>query len=284
MNQDEESYLALLQELLEARPRPDRTGIGTRSLFGRQIRFSLRNECFPLLTTKRVFFRGVIEELGWFLRGETDANILKERGVHIWDGNTSREALDRLGFVDRPEGEAGPVYGAQWRNFGGVDQILWLIEQLRKDPTSRRHVLSAWNPVDLPNMCLPPCHVLYQFYVTEDRHLSCHVVMRSTDAFLGLPFNIASAAVFTHWMARVVGLTGGHELILSMGDVHLYENHLEVAREQIQRKPRAFPRILLPNALHGSMKILDAISYVSPEHIKVIDYDCHPTLRAPMAV
>jgi thymidylate synthase len=292
---NELGYLNLLSDVLKnGVVRDDRTGVGTRSLFGRQLRFDLRNEVMPVLTTKRVFWRGVVEELLWFLRGDTDATILKERGVHIWDGNTSREFLDKSGLFHYPEGEAGPVYGFQWRRFGavhrlvgdaahpqpGVDQIEELLRNLRNDPWSRRHVLSAWNPVDLPHMALPPCHILYQFYVNRDRTLSCHLVMRSSDVFLGLPFNIASASLLTAILAAKAGLAGSCELVVSTGDTHLYSNHLEAARMQLDREYRQMPTLVWDRKAVASKDWQD----MTADDFRLNGYYPHATIPATMAV
>lgn len=229
----EHQYLALLRDLLDAPPRPDRTGTGTRSLFGRRMEFDL-SQGFPLLTTKALPFHVIATELAWMLRGETNVHWLQERGVTIWD-----EWADE-------HGDLGPVYGRQWRTWPGyggtIDQVGEVIEGLRGDPWSRRHVVSAWNPTELDLMALAPCHCLFQFYVEADRRLSCQVYQRSADAFLGLPFNIASYALLTHIIARMTGLGAGR-LVWVGGDVHLYENHVTQAERQIMRAPRDFPMI-----------------------------------------
>src|SRR5580765_8078448 len=236
MNPGEQQYLDLLEELLERGARKsDRTGTGTRSVFGRQLRFGLR-ESFPLLTTKKVHLKSIILELLWFLRGDTNVKWLQQRGVTIWD-----EWADE-------NGELGPVYGHQWRHWrtpggGEVDQIRNVVDSLRKKPDSRRHLVSAWNPADVDRMALPPCHALFQFYVAGGR-LSCQMYQRSADLFLGVPFNIASYALLTLMVAQVTGLKPA-EFVLTLGDAHLYLNHLDQAREQIGRAPRPFPRMRL---------------------------------------
>ena len=230
------AYLQLLETVLrQGIPRDDRTGVGTLSTFGGQLRLDLQ-QGFPLLTTKKVFFRGVVHELLWFLRGETNIRPLQEAGVHIWD-----EWADAAG-------ELGPIYGRQWRAWPGpdgstIDQLGQVLEQLRCDPNSRRHVVSAWNVAQLQDMALPPCHLLFQFYVAQGR-LSCHLYQRSADVFLGVPFNIASYALLIHMVAQVVKLGAG-ELIISFGDVHLYGNHIQQAQTQLQREPRPLPRLQL---------------------------------------
>lgn len=224
-------YLDLLRDCLNnGVAREYRNGV-RRSLFGRQIRFDLERG-FPLLTTKRVFWRGVAAELLWFIDGDTNARTLQDQGVRIWDEWAAED------------GALGPVYGAQWRDFGGVDQLLNVIRSIRADPTGTRHIVSAWNPVDLPDMALPPCHMMYQFYVTANGRLCCNMYMRSADIFLGVPFNIASYALLLQLVARECNLTAG-ELVISFGDVHLYDNHVDAATEQLQRQPTTPPRIFV---------------------------------------
>ena len=268
MNPGEQQYLDLLEELLERGARKsDRTGTGTLSVFGRQMRFSL-DDSFPLLTTKKLHLKSIIYELLWFLRGDTNVRWLQERGVTIWD-----EWADE-------SGELGPVYGYQWRHWrtpegAEIDQIAKVIESLRKKPESRRHVVSAWNPADVERMALPPCHLLFQFYVAEGR-LSCQMYQRSADVFLGVPFNIASYALLTLMVAQVTGLKRG-EFVLTLGDAHLYLNHLDQAREQLARAPRPFPRM----RLNPEVKDLAAFRY---EDFTLEGYDPHPAIRAPIAV
>ena len=268
MNPGEQQYLDLLEELLERGARKsDRTGIGTLSVFGRQMRFSLQ-ESFPLLTTKKLHLKSIIYELLWFLRGETNVRWLQERGVTIWD-----EWADE-------NGELGPVYGYQWRHWrtpegAEIDQIAKVIESLREKPESRRHIVSAWNPADVERMALPPCHLLFQFYVAEGRP-SCQMYQRSADIFLGVPFNIASYALLTLMVAQVTDLELG-EFVLTLGDAHLYLNHLEQAREQLARAPRPFPRM----RLNPEVKDLAAFRY---EDFTLEGYDPHPAIRAPIAV
>ena len=278
------AYLELLRAVLERGvDRPDRTGVGTRSLFGWQLRVPLQ-EGFPLLTTKKVHFKSIVYELLWFLRGETDARWLQARGVTIWDEWATAEQTARFG---RPAGQLGPIYGHQWRRFGaterpeggyaddGVDQIAQLVRNLREGPYSRRHLVVAWNPRDLPRMALPPCHVLFQFYVADGR-LSCHLYQRSGDVFLGVPFNIASYALLTHMVAQVTGLQVG-DFVHSFGDVHLYHNHFEQARTQLARAPRPLPRLRLDP---GVTDLFD-FDY---HHVSLEGYDPHPAIRAPVAV
>jgi len=265
---EERQYLDLLAELLQRGARKtDRTGTGTLSLFGRQLRFDL-HERFPLLTTKKLHLKSIIYELLWFLRGDTNVKWLQERGVTIWD-----EWADA-------QGELGPVYGYQWRHWRTadgreIDQIARVVDSLRRNPDSRRHLVTAWNPGDVERMALPPCHALFQFYVAEGR-LSCQMYQRSADVFLGVPFNIASYSLLALMMAQVTGLAPG-EFVLTLGDAHLYLNHLEQAREQLARAPHAFPRM----RLDPSVRDLFAFRF---EHFTLEDYDPHPAIRAPIAV
>jgi thymidylate synthase len=267
-NRGEQQYLDLVGEVLERGARKtDRTGTGTLSVFGRQLRFGLEHG-FPLLTTKKLHLKSILYELLWFLRGDTNVRWLQERGVTIWD-----EWADE-------NGELGPVYGYQWRHWrtpdgGEIDQIQNLITSLRKRPDSRRHIVSAWNPADVERMALPPCHALFQFYVANGR-LSCQLYQRSADLFLGVPFNIASYAALTLMVAQVTGLKPG-EFILTLGDAHLYLNHLDQARTQLERAPRPFPRMMLNPAVK---ELLD-FRY---EDFTLESYDPHPAIKAPIAV
>ncbi len=263
-----ETYLELLRRVRhQGTARDDRTGVGTRGLFGGQLRFDLAAG-FPLLTTKKVHFKSMAHELLWFLRGESHLGYLHQHGVRIWN-----EWAD-------DDGELGPIYGVQWRSWpapggGTIDQIGRVIEEIRRDPTSRRLVVSAWNPADLEKMALPPCHVLFQFHVAEGR-LSCHLYQRSADVFLGLPFNIASYSLLTLMVAQVTGHAPG-EFIHSLGDVHLYANHLEQADRQLAREPRALPRL----ELDPEVREIDDFRY---EHFRLLDYDPHPAIKAQVAV
>ncbi|XP_043223338.1 thymidylate synthase-like [Amphibalanus amphitrite] len=286
---DEDQYLDLIRRIMETGVRrPDRTGTGTLALFGAQMRFSLRDGQFPLLTTKRVFWRGVAEELLWFIRGSTDARELQKRGIHIWDGNSSREFLDKSGFTDREEGDLGPVYGFQWRHCGaeyrgmdadytgqGVDQLANLIHDIKTNPTSRRLLMCAWNVVDVPKMALPPCHCLVQFFVA-DGELSCQLYQRSCDMGLGVPFNIASYALLTCMIAHVTGLKPG-EFVHSTGDTHVYLNHVEPLKEQLQRQPRPFPRLRIARAVQN-------IEDFTMDDFVLEGYDPHKKIHMDMAV
>ena len=280
----ERAYLDLLKTVLEqGKPRADRTGTGTRALFGGQLRFDLRSS-FPLLTTKKVHLKSIVHELLWFVRGETTVQSLKDVGVSIWDEWATAEKTARFG---RGAGDLGPVYGHQWRNFGatkkadgsfekdGVDQLARLVRDIRESPMSRRLLVTGWNPEEADQVALPPCHTLFQFHV-QDGELSCHLYQRSGDVFLGVPFNIASYALLTLMVAQATGLKPG-DFVHSFGDVHLYNNHVDQAREQLGREPRAFPRMRL-----------------NPERTSLFDfrfedftlegYDPHPAIKAPVAV
>ena len=262
------AYLDLLADVLErGTPKADRTGTGTRSVFGHQMRFDL-TAGFPAVTTKKLHWRSIVHELLWFLRGDSNIGYLREHGVRIWD-----EWAD-------PDGELGPVYGVQWRSWRAadgreIDQLAGVLEGLRRDPDSRRHVVSAWNVGELERMNLPPCHILFQFHVADGR-LSCQLYQRSADIFLGLPFNIASYSLLTHLVARHVGLDVG-EFIWTGGDCHLYENHLEQAREQLARSPRPLP------TLHLNPDVRDLFE-VRFDDIALEGYDPHPHIPAPVAV
>lgn len=262
------AYLDLLRRILDDGVRKDdRTGTGTLSVFGHQMRFDL-GAGFPLITTKKLHVKSIVYELLWFLRGDTNVRWLQERGVTIWD-----EWAD-------PDGELGPVYGKQWRAWptpsgDAVDQIAQALHLLRTDPDSRRIVVSAWNPADLPRMALSPCHALFQFYAAEGR-LSCQLYQRSADVFLGVPFNIASYALLTAMVAQVAGLRPG-DFVHTFGDAHLYVNHLEQARLQLTREPRALPRL----ALNPEVRELEDFRF---EDVVVEGYDPHPPIKAPIAV
>ena len=262
------TYLDLLQHILDhGTDRSDRTGTGTRSVFGYQMRFDLAAG-FPLLTTKKLHTRSLVHELLWFLRGETNVRSLQEVGVTIWD-----EWADE-------GGELGPVYGHQWRHWpardgGEIDQIRQLIDGIRRNPDSRRHIVTAWNPADVDRMALPPCHALFQFYVANGR-LSCQLYQRSADVFLGVPFNIASYALLTHMVAHVTGLEAG-DFVHTLGDAHLYHNHFEQARLQLTREPLPLPRL----RLNPDVRDLFAFDF---KDIAIEGYDSHPHIPAPIAV
>jgi thymidylate synthase len=267
------AYLDLLSHILECgEAKPDRTGTGTRSVFGYQMRFPL-SDGFPLVTTKKLHLKSIIYELLWFLRGDTNVAYLKEHGVSIWD-----EWADA-------DGDLGPVYGRQWRawptpNGGSIDQLAQVLEEIKSNPFSRRLIVSAWNPADIPAMHLAPCHCLFQFYVSQGsdgvRRLSCQLYQRSADAFLGVPFNIASYALLTEMVAHVCKLAPG-DFVHTFGDVHLYANHIEQARLQLSRVPRALPRLKLNPAVTS----LFDFRY---EDVAIEGYDPHPAIKAEVAV
>ena len=263
----ERQYLALLQDILDnGVQRDDRTGTGTLGVFGRQMRFDL-SRGFPLLTTKKLHLKSIVLELLWFLRGDTNVRWLQERGVSIWD-----EWADE-------SGDLGPVYGRQWRSWTApdgrvIDQIAGVIESLKTNPNSRRHIVSAWNPADVDDMALPPCHCLFQFFVADGK-LSCQLYQRSADVFLGVPFNIASYALLTLMVAQVTGLKPG-EFVHSFGDAHLYRNHLDQARLQLSRDPLPFPTMRI-----APRRDLFSFEY---EDFVLEGYQAHPAIKAPIAV
>lgn len=263
-----EAYLNLLRKIMkDGVVKSDRTGTGTKSIFGYQMRFDL-NEGFPLLTTKKVHLKSIIHELLWFINGDTNIKYLKDNGVSIWD-----EWADE-------NGELGPVYGAQWRRWRGeggveIDQLSNLMKSLRENPDSRRHIISAWNVAQVDNMALPPCHSLFQFYVAENR-LSCQLYQRSADVFLGVPFNIASYALLTMMIAKVCGFELG-DFVHTFGDTHIYLNHFDQVNTQLERTPRALPKMVI----HGNQKDIFSFKY---EDFELVDYNPYPGIKAPVAV
>ncbi len=263
-------YLDLLEHILsKGKPKPDRTGTGTLSVFGYQMRFNLEDG-LPLLTTKKLPFKSIVYELLWFLRGDTNIKYLKDRGVTIWD-----EWADE-------KGELGPVYGKQWRSWPApdgrhIDQLSEVVEQIKRDPHSRRHVVSAWNVADLPKMALLPCHLLFQFYSVDNR-LSCQMYQRSADTFLGVPFNMASYGLLTMMVAQLTGQQPG-EFVHTFGDVHLYNNHLDQARLQLTREPKPLPRVTIPN-----WTSLEEITQATLEDFKLEGYNPHPHIPAKVSV
>ena len=261
-----QEYLDLLEKVKNSgKPKGDRTGTGTISVFGHQMRFNLEDS-FPLLTTKKIHFKSVAYELLWFLKGDTNINYLKENGVSIWD-----EWADE-------NGDLGPVYGKQWRKWEGKnnihDQVTEVIKQIKDNPDSRRHIVSAWNVADIPNMALAPCHILFQFYV-QDGKLSCQLYQRSADVFLGVPFNIASYSLLTHMIANICDLKVG-EFVHTLGDAHLYTNHLEQAEEQLSRKPLDPPQIIV--------KGKESIDDYEFEDFEIVNYQFHPHIPAKVAI
>ncbi len=263
-----QTYIDLLKKIMnDGAIKGDRTGTGTKSIFGYQMRFNLQ-EGFPLLTTKKVHLKSIIHELLWFINGDTNIKYLNDNGVTIWD-----EWADE-------NGELGPVYGAQWRNWDAgdgikIDQLKNLQEQLINNPDSRRLIISAWNVGQVDNMALPPCHALFQFYVANGK-LSCQLYQRSADVFLGVPFNIASYALFTMMLAKVCGYEPG-DFVHTLGDAHIYLNHFDQVEKQISREPRALPKMII----HGDQKDIFSFKY---SDFELIDYDPHPGIKAPIAV
>jgi thymidylate synthase len=261
-------YLDLMRHVREhGSVKSDRTGTGTRSVFGYQMRFDL-SEGFPVVTTKRLHLRSIIHELLWFIAGDTNIKYLKDNGVSIWD-----EWADE-------NGDLGPVYGYQWRSWpapggGSIDQLANVMESIKHNPDSRRHIVTAWNPAEVDNMALPPCHSLFQFYVADGR-LSCQLYQRSADIFLGVPFNIASYALLTEMVAQVCGLKAG-DFVHTLGDAHLYSNHLEQADRQLAREPLALPRLKLNPAVSSLFDFRF-------DDIEIVDYEYHPHIKAPIAV
>lgn len=261
-------YLDLLKKIMdEGVVKGDRTGVGTKSIFGHQMRFNL-SEGFPLLTTKKLHLKSIIYELLWFIKGDTNIKYLNDHGVSIWD-----EWADE-------NGELGPVYGAQWRRWKTadgreIDQLSELMEQLKNNPNSRRLIISAWNVGEIEKMALPPCHSLFQFYVAEGR-LSCQLYQRSADTFLGVPFNIASYALLTMMIAKVLGLQPG-DFVHTLGDTHIYLNHFEQVKEQLGRTPRSLPKMII----EGDQKSIFDFKY---EDFKLVDYKPYPSIKAPIAV
>lgn len=288
-NVEEQAYLQLIRDIIDkGSKRLDRTGVGTLSIFGSQMRFSLRDGTIPLLTTKKVFFRGVAEELLWFIKGSTNAKELQDKGIRIWDGNSTREYLDSCGFTDREEGDLGPVYGFQWRHFGakyktchddytgqGIDQLAEVIHKIKNNPYDRRIIMSAWNPSDIPNMALPPCHCLAQFFVGNGE-LSCQMYQRSADVGLGVPFNIASYSLLTHMIAHVTGLKAG-EFVHTTGDTHIYLNHVDALREQMERTPSKFPSLIIKRKV-------EAIDDFNFADFEIVNYNPQSAIKMKMAV
>jgi len=302
---EEYKYLNLLEKILnEGVEKGDRTGTGTKSIYGTQLKFDL-SKSFPILTTKKVFWKGVVEELLWFIRGETDSNLLAQKGVKIWEGNTSREFLDKKN-LNYPQGEIGPGYGFQWRHWGadyegsksspkdnpenyswrtlklqfgnGIDQLQQVVNKIISNPTDRRLIVSAWNVKEIEKMALPPCHLLFQFDVT-DGYLNCQWYQRSSDVFLGSPFNISSYALLTYLISKITNLKPG-TLTYTSGDTHLYLNHIDQAKEQIKREPYPFPQLNIKK----DIKSLQDIEALTLQDLELVGYQSHATIKATMAV
>lgn len=291
MNIEELLFLQLLREISTQEDRPDRTGVGTKSIFSpNELRFSLRDNQFPLLTTRKMSFRMIFEELMWFLRGQTDVSILQQKGIHIWDGNTTREFLDSRGLHSLKEGDLGASYSFQYRYSGaeytdcrtdytgqGFDQLAYVIHELKHNPYSRKIIINLWNPKDIPNMSLEPCAFCYQFYVKNNR-LSCKLTQRSSDISLAGGWNIASASLLTIMLAHVCGLEPD-ELIWSIGDAHIYLNQLDSVRTQLSRIPRTFPKLYIVK----SPKDND-ITRFELDCLELKEYTPYPPIRLPMNV
>jgi thymidylate synthase len=286
---EELQYLNLVKHIIKnGNVREDRTGTGTLSIFGAQLKFSLRDNTFPLLTTKPVFYRGIAEELFWFIRGSTNAKELQDKNVRIWDGNSSRKYLDSIGLTHREVGDLGPVYGFQWRHFGaqyvdmhtdytgqGIDQLINVIETIKNRPEDRRIIICAWNPADLSKMALPPCHCLVQFYVANGE-LSCQLYQRSADMGLGVPFNIASYALLTVMISHVVNLRPG-DFVHTLGDAHVYNNHVNALKIQCKRTPQPFPKI------HIKQKITNIEDFTFDD-FEIVNYNPHPKIIMEMSI
>ena len=293
-NQEEQNYLDLMREIIDnGVPSGDRTGTGTNSLFGRMLKYNLRDGRLPLLTSKRTFIRGIIEEMLFFVSGSTDTTKLEEKGVNIWQGNTTREFLDNRGLNHLPVGDMGAGYAFQWRHFGaeyidcktdytgqGYDQIQNAINLIKNNPQSRRILISGWNPADLHTMALPPCHVVYQFYVNVDKkELSCLLYQRSSDYFLANNYNATGGIILTHMLAHICGLKTG-EFTHFLGDVHIYKNHMEQCEKQMKRSTHPFPKLIL-NPSNREIKDITDFRY---KDFKIVNYYPHPSIKAEMAV
>lgn len=288
-------YLGLLEKILnEGNHRGDRTGTGTISLFGQQMKFDISKE-IPVLTTKFVPWKSCIKELIWFLKGQTDVSILQKQGVKIWDGNSSRDFLDKQGLTDLPIGDIGAGYGFQWIHCGadyktckdnyddqGFDQVKFIINELKTNPMSRRMYMTAWNPSALDKMALPPCHLSAQFYVeiddNGDKHLSCQMYQRSVDTFLGCPWNIMSYSVLTYILAKICDMKP-KELIMCLGDTHIYQNHIEQVKQQLKREPYPFPTLVLNDSIKTK-----GIDEIEINDFELVDYKYHPAIKGVMAI
>jgi thymidylate synthase len=282
------SFLSKVQNIVSFGEKRNTRNGNTSSMFGASIQFDISNS-FPLLTSKKMYWKGIVQELLWFLKGSTNSNELKENGVHIWDGNSSREYLDSVGLSHYEEGDCGPIYGYQWRHFnapytscneppvGGIDQLQECIRLLREDPTSRRIFMSAWNPCQLSEMCLPPCHVSYQFYVNSKNELSCMMYQRSGDMFLGVPFNIASTSLLVYILAHMTDKKPG-KIMICIGDAHVYEQHFDAVGEQMTRFEKLYPFPQLQINCEKKERVED----YALEDFELVNYQCHPAIKAPM--
>ena len=285
----EKLYLNALSKIIKiGNSRDDRTGVGTKSLFGMQFRYSLQNS-FPLLTTKRMYWKGILGELLWFLKGSTNVQELIDKNIHIWDGNSSREYLDSIGLHDREERDGGPIYGFNFRHYGakyidchtdysgqGYDQVKECLRLIKEKPYSRRILINLWNPNELKNMILPPCHLVYQFYVNDNK-LSCSMYQRSGDMGLGVPFNIASASLMTYIFAKLTNLEP-YELVHTIGDAHVYNNHIEALKTQLEREPRPFPKLVINNN-----KKYEKIEDFEEKDFKIECYSHYSSIKMKMA-
>lgn len=286
MNKGEQDYLDLMRDIIEnGEGRTDRTGVGTKSVFGRQLRYSLLNNTLPSLTTKRIFNRAAIEETLFFIAGKQQTKELEAKNINIWKLNTTKEFQAKRNLSYLEEGDIGLLYGAQWRNFGGdkttrgIDQLKNALDLIKNDPTSRRILVSAYNPQQLHLGVLEPCHTLFQFYVSENKYLSCHLFMRSNDLFLGHPLNIVGYSVLTHLMAKAAGLEA-KELIYTGSDIHIYLNHIDQAKEQLARTPKPFPKI----EILKSISSIDDMEQMTYDDFKIIGYEPMPAIKAQMAI
>jgi len=286
-NDNELGYLHLLENILENGEWRETRNSKTISLFSVKLDFDISRN-FPLLTTKKMYWKGICEELLWFLRGDTNSKNLEDKNVTIWKGNSTREFLNKTGLTEYKEGECGPIYGFQWRHFNakykgcnadyegeGIDQLQECIDLIKNDPTSRRIYMSGWNPCQLKEMCLPPCHVSYQFYVNKDNELSCMMYQRSADVFLGLPFNIASTGLLTYIMANFTGKTPS-KISIVIGDAHIYEEHIDAVKKQLKRIPYSLPKM---NIKERERTKIEDYTY---EDFEILDYKYHPIIKAKM--
>jgi thymidylate synthase len=281
-NKDEKNYLEFLNVVKNEGIKKNTRNGTTYSYFSHLLKFDISNH-FPLLTTKKMFFKGIVEELLWFLRGSVNSKELESKGVNIWKGNSSREYLDANGFSHYDEGYLGPIYGYQWRSFNGkIDQLRYLLEELKLE-NSRRIIINAWNPCQLHEQALPPCHILYNFFKNNDE-ISCMMYMRSSDLFLGLPFNIASTALLTHIIAKVSGFNV-KEIAISICDCHIYEEHLEHLNIQLERMPYEFPSIHIKKEIDINLSTDEKIKWIEEltfEDFELINYNYYPTIKAIM--